>query len=98
MTTGAASMSTSNATSSVLQKWLDKPGWVDVVKHRWLYLGASLLFLVPGLVFIGLSIRDYPNPRRRWPNPRYLHPARVDWVGGPIARWYVSGGPQCVNG
>jgi preprotein translocase subunit SecF len=61
MTTGAASMSTSNATSSVLQKWLDKPGWVDVVKHRWLYLGASLLFLVPGLVFIGLSIRDYPT-------------------------------------
>jgi preprotein translocase subunit SecF len=66
-------------TQSVLNQWLEKPGIVDVVKHRWFYIGLSLLLLIPGLVFMGLSVRDYPTHA----------PIRlgVDFTGGTLLEY-----------
>jgi preprotein translocase subunit SecF len=38
---------------------LEKAGMIDVVKQRGLYLGISLLLLIPGLIFIFLSVTQY---------------------------------------
>jgi preprotein translocase SecF subunit len=38
---------------------LEKTGLIDVVKQRGLYLGISLLLLIPGLIFIFLSVTQY---------------------------------------
>ena len=38
-----------------------KDGPLDVFKYRWVYLGISLLFLLPGLFFI---IQNILNPDR----------------------------------
>ena len=75
----ATSQSTPPATRaavSLAQAWIDKPGWVDVVKHRWLYIGFSLAVLLPGLVFIVLSMVNYPTHA----------PIRlgIDFTGGTI--------------
>ncbi len=38
-----------------------KKGPIDVIKHRWFYLGFSLLILLPGLFFIIQSVIMSPN-------------------------------------
>jgi preprotein translocase subunit SecF len=38
---------------------LEKTGLIDVVKQRGLYLGISLLLLIPGIIFIFLSVTQY---------------------------------------
>jgi preprotein translocase subunit SecF len=87
MATPAVTSST-GGTQSVLNQWLEKPVMVDVVKHRWLYIGLSLLVLIPGLVFMGLSIRDYPTHA----------PIRlgVDFTGGTLLE-YASPKPLNQN-
>lgn len=34
-------------------------GPIDVLRHRWYYLGFSLLLLIPGVIFILLSMSEY---------------------------------------
>jgi preprotein translocase subunit SecF len=56
-----------------------KPGPIDVVKHRWIYIGLSLLFLVPGIYFIIMSVINYPTHS----------PVRVgiDFTGGTMLEY-----------
>lgn len=49
-------MSESNKTENT---GAEKAGLIDVVKQRGLYLGISLLLLIPGLIFIFLSVTQY---------------------------------------
>ncbi len=53
-----------------------KAGPIDIVKHRFIYIFISALFLIPGLFFIGLSIMD----------TSYHSPVRlgIDFTGGTI--------------
>jgi preprotein translocase subunit SecF len=54
-------------------------GLIDVIKHRWIYIGISLAFLVPGLIFIVLSCLNYPNHA----------PIRmgIDFTGGTLLQY-----------
>jgi preprotein translocase subunit SecF len=58
-----------------------KTGWIDVIKHRWLYLGISLVLLLPGLWFMSESMLNSP-----------LHtPVKlgIDFVGGTLLEYSV---------
>jgi preprotein translocase subunit SecF len=54
-------------------------GKIDIFKHRWLYLGISLVLLIPGLVFMALSIMNYPTH-----SPLRLG---IDFVGGTMLEY-----------
>ncbi|MEB3287048.1 MAG: protein translocase subunit SecF [Vampirovibrionales bacterium] len=56
-----------------------KPGVLDIVRDRWLYLGFSLLLLVPGLFFIVTN----------WLNPEIKAPVRlgIDFSGGTMLEY-----------
>jgi preprotein translocase subunit SecF len=73
---------TSPVGKSMAQTAIDKPGWVDVVKHRWQYIGVSLAVLIPGLVFIILSMVQYPTHA----------PVRlgIDFTGGTILEYGLA--------
>lgn len=53
-----------------------KPGPIDVVKHRKIYLGISLLLMVPGIIFMFLSMQNYETHA-----PLRLG---IDFTGGTI--------------
>jgi preprotein translocase subunit SecF len=59
-----------------------KDGPLDVFKYRWLFLGISLLFLLPGLFFIGKNIMD----------PEIQAPVRlgIDFRGGTMLEYGFS--------
>jgi preprotein translocase subunit SecF len=78
-TANPAAANTGGVAGNVLNQWLANPGIVDVVKHKWIYIGLSLVLLVPGLVFMGLSVRDYPTHA----------PIRlgVDFTGGTLLEY-----------
>jgi preprotein translocase subunit SecF len=54
-------------------------GPLNIIKYRWVYLGISLLLLIPGLFYMVLSSIEYPN---------HL-PVRlgIDFVGGTIVEY-----------
>lgn len=56
------------------QKWP-----VDVIKYRWLFLGVSILFLIPGIVFIVMNMT----------NPEIGAPLRlgIDFKGGTLLEY-----------
>jgi preprotein translocase subunit SecF len=56
-----------------------KTGPIDVVKHRWYYILFSLLLLVPGIIFMTLSIKEYPTH-----SPVRLG---IDFTGGTILEY-----------
>lgn len=59
-----------------------KDGPLDVFKYRWLFLGISLLFLLPGLFFIGKNVMD----------PEIQAPVRlgIDFKGGTMLEYGFS--------
>jgi preprotein translocase subunit SecF len=62
--------------SSSSEKASHSSGIIDVVKQRGLYLGLSLLFLLPGIIFITLSMMNYETH-----SPVRLG---IDFTGGTI--------------
>jgi preprotein translocase subunit SecF len=52
---------------------------LDLVKHRWWYIGVSTLLLIPGLVFMGLNIAQTP----------YHAPLKlgIDFIGGTLLEY-----------
>lgn len=52
---------------------------LDIIKYRWLFVGITVLLLVPGLVFMGLNIRDTP----------YHAPLKlgIDFIGGTLLEY-----------
>lgn len=61
------------------QNNLDKSGPIDVVKQRGIYLLISLLFLIPGIYFIVMSMMTYPTH-----SPVRLG---IDFTGGTIVEY-----------
>lgn len=59
-----------------------KDGPLDVFKYRWLFLGISMLFLIPGLFFIGKNMM----------NPEIQAPVRlgIDFRGGTLLEYGFS--------
>jgi preprotein translocase subunit SecF len=53
-------------------------GWIDLIKHRWIYLGISLLLLLPGTWFLAQNLQTPPH-----------HPVRlgIDFVGGTLLEY-----------
>lgn len=68
------SSSSNTTTSSLMQS-----GPIDIIKHRGLYMGISALLLIPGLVFIVLSMMNSSN----------FSPLRlgIDFTGGTILEY-----------
>jgi preprotein translocase subunit SecF len=64
--------------SSTAEAALNARG-LDIYKYRWLYLGISLLFLLPGLYFIGANMM----------NPEIQAPIRlgIDFKGGTLLEY-----------
>ncbi len=56
-----------------------KSGKLDVVKHRWIYIGISLVLLIPGLFFIISN----------WLSPDIQAPVRlgIDFTGGTMQEY-----------
>lgn len=81
--TAPAPQPTDEKASSTLKKpTLDdqlKTGWIDLTRQRWVYLGISLLFLVPGIFFMGKNIVETP----------YHSPVKlgIDFVGGTLLEY-----------
>lgn len=59
-----------------------KVGKLDVVKHRWYYIGFSLLLMVPGIFYIVTN----------WLNPDIQAPVRlgIDFTGGTMQEYGFS--------
>lgn len=59
-----------------------KDGPLDVYKYRWLFIGISLLFLLPGIYFIVAN----------WMNPELQAPLRlgIDFKGGTLLEYGFS--------
>jgi preprotein translocase subunit SecF len=59
-----------------------KPGWIDLLGQRWIYLGLSLLFLLPGLFFMVKNVQETP----------YHAPVKlgIDFVGGTLLEYGSS--------
>lgn len=38
-----------------------KAGPIDVIRHRWVYLGIALALVLPGIVFMALMMMKTPN-------------------------------------
>ena len=71
------SASKADSSPSVLQD-----GPLDIFKYRWLFLGISMLFLLPGLFFIGKNMMD----------PEIQAPVRlgIDFRGGTLLEYGFS--------
>src|SRR5690349_2914740 len=59
-----------------------KTGPLDVFKYRWIYLGLSILFLIPGIYFLIINMTD----------PEIKAPVRlgIDFRGGTLLEYGFS--------
>jgi len=75
LTKSPSAASASSASASAAEAALTAKG-LDVYKYRWLFLGVSLLFLIPGIYFIGANMA----------NPEIKAPLRlgIDFKGGTL--------------
>jgi len=75
LTKSPSASSVSSASASAAEAALTAKG-LDVYKYRWLFLGVSLLFLIPGVYFIGANMA----------NPEIKAPLRlgIDFKGGTL--------------
>jgi len=85
LTKSPSASSASSASASAAEAALTAKG-LDVYKHRWLFLGVSLLFLIPGIYFIGANMA----------NPEIKAPLRlgIDFKGGTLIELGFSGKVQ----
>jgi preprotein translocase subunit SecF len=58
---------------------ITNPGPLDLVKHRWWYIAISLLFVIPGLVFMALNVMETP-----YHAPVHLG---IDFTGGTMLEY-----------
>ncbi len=74
---------TTTLTAATDEATLLKPGLIDVIKHRWIYLFISLAFLVPGIYFIIVNMMSSPDHA-----PISLG---IDFTGGTILEYGFEG-------
>ncbi|MBY0449386.1 MAG: protein translocase subunit SecF [Cyanobacteria bacterium] len=74
---------TTTLTAATDEATLLKPGLIDVIKHRWIYLFISLAFLVPGIYFIIANMISSPDHA-----PISLG---IDFTGGTILEYGFEG-------
>jgi preprotein translocase subunit SecF len=72
----SAKSANANDTSSEV---ITNPGPLDLVKHRWWYIAISLLFVIPGLVFMALNVMETP-----YHAPVHLG---IDFTGGTMLEY-----------
>ncbi len=75
-------MSKTSATKADSSPSALQDGPLDIFKYRWLFLGISLLFLLPGLFFLGKNMMD----------PEIQAPVRlgIDFRGGTLLEYGFS--------
>jgi preprotein translocase subunit SecF len=85
LTKSPSASSASSVSASAAEAALTAKG-LDVYKYRWLFLGVSLLFLIPGLYFIGANMA----------NPEIKAPLRlgIDFKGGTLIELGFAGKVQ----